>query len=141
MVRYSWFNPDEHSCYYFEGQERTSNQYRTADEDLKAEATNVSQQLKVWTIVGFAICCLEIMYSCTGFIFQYSSKQAHARLANCFLVLGQCNAIGWVIWGTVIRWNSAGRSCSGDYWEHTSNAKDIDYDIPFSYSPYLLRTG
>ena len=87
------------------------------------------------------ICILEIAYGIFGFIFQCTRKSGHAKAANCFMILGYFFGLAWIIWGTFLRWAESGTHCSGDDIGLTMYQIDIDMDIPFSYSPYLLLTG
>ena len=100
---------------------------------------NVTALFKLWTLIGVVICSFFIMYSLMGFVFQCTRTVAHAKIANCFLILGYCFAMGWLVFGTVVRYEASGNVCTGVY--HNFNGSKFDYDNPMTYNPYLIKTG
>ena len=87
-------------------------------------------------MIGVALCGIVTIYSLLGFIFQCTKNVTHAKLANCFLILGYCLAVGWLVAGTVFRYKTSGVICSGDHYEG-----EIVWSDQKSYEPFLIRTG
>ena len=100
----------------------------------------MSHQFRIWCGCGAVLCAFCILYGVMGFIFQCTKNVTHAKFANCFLILGYCMTMSWLVCGTVLRYQKSGEACSGDFIT-TKDLQNFNYDRPFSYSPYLLRTG
>ena len=134
FVWYSWWNPDVHDCYYSNGSAYSS----LESLPLESSYIEVSKLFRIWCIIGLVICSFVMSYSLMGFIFYCTSKVTHAKLANCFLILGFCLAGGWLVFGTVIRFRTSGIECSGQNWVQPVY---VNVEEARSYSPYLIKTG
>jgi len=117
----------------------TEYEYTLIPEASQSDVIDVGREFRIWTMFGVVISAFELVHSLLGFLFLCTQNSTHARWANCFLILGYFLSAFWLVWGTVVRSGGPGRLCSGD--ELYFNEKDIDFNIPDSYSPYLLRTG
>ena len=106
----------------------------------QSSAINVSHQFRVWCGCGAILCALTMVYGIMGFIFQCTKNVTHAKFANCFLILGYCMTMAWLVCGSVIRYKKSGKACSGDDLT-LDESKRYDYDTPSTYNPYQLRTG
>ena len=108
---YAFFNPDEHLCYYYEGEVTDDSDYIPfIDPDWKEDpewrefASNVSHQFKLWFFCGMILCSLYIVYGILGFVFQCTKNVKLAKIANCFMILGYVSTIVWLVNGTLIRY-------------------------------------
>ena len=135
---YTWFNPDDHSCYYYEGQVFSDRDFHIVGPKIWEQKVNVSQQFMIWCLSGFVLCDLLLVYSLMGFVFYCTAKEIYAKLANCVLIMGYCLAMGFLVFGTMIRFSKEGIACSGEDWDPPPY---INLDNPQTYSPYLLKTG
>ena len=104
---YTWANPDEHRCFY-DKVEHDAFEPMYLHLHIGNEYINVSWLFKIWCMCGVVICSIIMLYSLLGFIFYCTSNVTHAKLANTFLILGYCLATGWLVFGTVIRYNNSG---------------------------------
>ena len=89
---YAFFNPDGHSCYYYNGVTHSNRAKFGPDQD---EATDVSYQLRLWFLCGMVLCALVVVYGILGFVFQCTKNVKHAKIANCFLILGYVSTLVW----------------------------------------------
>ena len=105
----------------------------------KEGVVNVTNLFKIWTFTGVIICFFFVLYSLMGFIFQCTRTVAHAKIANCFLIIGYCLAMGWLVYGTVVRYETSGNVCTGVL--HDFSGAKFDYDDSSTYNPYLIKTG
>ena len=101
---------------------------------------NVSYQFKLWCFFGCILCSFLVTYGLLGFIFQCTQRPGLAKAANCFLIMGYCFALGWVVGGTVLRYRESGVICAGDQFVFTDD-DNVNLDRPSTYDPYMLRTG
>ena len=62
-------------------------------------------------------------------------------MANCFLIIGYCIAMGWLVYGTVVRFETSGNVCTGVLHDFRTDSRIFDYDNPITYDPYLIKTG
>ena len=116
MATFCWyaiFNPDGHRCYYYDG---------VAYKEDQDGATDVSYQLRLWFLCGMILCALVVVYGILGFVFQCTKNVKHAKIANCFLILGYVSTLVWQIYGTLLRYKPQGKVCCGDevaddYWD------------------------
>lgn len=138
---YAFFNPDQHPCYYFDGKAvKRINYDRILTPEEQDEAVNVTFQFCTWFASGIILCALVVLYGIMGFVFQCTKNVNHAKFANCFLILGYIFTMAWLVYGTVIRYQKPGKTCSGDYLSQ-EDIVDFSEDLSFSYNPYLLRSG
>ena len=135
---YTWDNPDDHQCYFYNDKALTRDEYNKLITFDQHDAINVSRQFKMWFMSGVILCSMFVFYSIWGFIFQCTNRFSHAKIANCFLILGYFLNLAWFISGAVLRWRDPGSACSGDNY---TLPPDFDYSDPKSYNPYLLKTG
>ena len=86
---YGLYNPDDHSCYYYDGEVSVD------ESDFGSDATDVSYQLRLWFLCGMPLCALVVVYGILGFVFQCTKNVKHAKIANCFLILGYVSTLAW----------------------------------------------
>ena len=93
---------------------------------------------------GMVLCALVVIYGILGFVFQCTKNVKHAKIANCFLILGYVSTLVWQVYGTFLRYNAQGRVCCGDdvpdgYWNDPEKLRK--WDDPNTYTPYLFKSG
>ena len=138
FVWFTWFNPDSHNCYYLEGNAYGDISRHFFTDDQWAQKVDVTHKFRIWCFAGLILCSIVLLYSLMGFIYYCTARDIHGKLANCFLTMGYCLAVVWLVFGSVSRFGPAGVTCSGQEW---SPPAYINFDNPMTYSPYLLKTG
>ena len=66
-IWYTWWNPDMHLCYYYEG--HVMKEFEYYRENYPEEAVNVSYWFKIWCSCGLVVSGLIILYGIIGFVF------------------------------------------------------------------------
>ena len=86
--------------------------------------------MKGWFHWGFILMCASLAYSILTFVYQAAKSRTIAALTNCVGCIQVLALLVWIVIGSILRFSTAGKACSGDYYDGSDAAE-----------PYMWQTG